>query len=69
MKLPNAPAAYDRFDQSQTRSIIESDLNKSRKSGENVELAPGEQLILRSPNGARWSITVSNAGALSATAL
>ena len=33
------------------------------------EIAPKSRLIMHSPNGARWSITVSNTGTIAATAL
>lgn len=65
MKLPVAPAAYDRLDQTRTRSALEQADARSRKHGENIELV-NDFLILRSPNGTRYKLTVSDLGALSA---
>lgn len=39
------------------------------KRGAHVELPADTFIILRSPDGARWKITVSNAGVLSAVAV
>jgi hypothetical protein len=50
-----------------------AELNKrdvnTRKRDTDVEIAGSQRLILSSPDGTRWSITVSNAGAISATAI
>ena len=67
--LPDAPAAYS---QSQWRQIVAALANAVAgcfHKGEDVELARGERLILRSPNGARWAVKVDNAGAMGTTAL
>lgn len=50
-----------------SRIIIAED-ERNFKRGRDVELARGERLILRSPNGSRWVVTVDNAGALGTTA-
>jgi hypothetical protein len=50
------------------RVLIAED-ERNFKRGRDVELARGERLILRSPDGSRWSVTVDNAGALSTTAV
>lgn len=39
------------------------------KKGRDVELQPGVRFILRSPNGTRYSILVSDAGVISTAAL
>jgi hypothetical protein len=69
MSLPRAPNAYSREDQDRLRTELDKMDAKSRKAGQDVEVAGSERLILSSPNGARWDIQVSNAGALSAVAL
>lgn len=51
-----------------SRIIIAED-ERNFKKGRDVELARGERLILRSPNGSRWVIAVDNTGTLGATAL
>lgn len=68
MRLPRPPDTYDVRDQAETRSIVERAFGSVHKRGEDVEVGDA-RLILKSPNGARWSITVSDAGVLGATAL
>lgn len=61
MKLPFAPPAYDPEDQQRTRSLSEQADNQNLKRGRDIELS-SERLILSSPNGSRWALTVSDAG-------
>lgn len=68
MKLTLAPDKYDRTDQTRLRTAIEHEDARNRKKGVDLEIV-AERLILRSPNGTRYKITVSDAGALSAVAL
>lgn len=67
MKLPKSAVRYDPLDQDMTRSIIERDDLQNFKRNQDVEVRT--RLILASPNGTRYQITVSNAGALVVTAL
>ena len=67
MKLPKSAVRYDSLDQDMTRSIIERDDLQNFKRNQDVEIRT--RLILASPNGTRYQITVSNAGALVVTAL
>lgn len=67
--IPNAPPQYDRGVMSQTLSVIQSELGNRQRKDEDYSLVDGQRLILKSPNGTRYSITVSNAGVLSATAI
>lgn len=69
MSLPRAKADYSTEDQDRLRIEIDKMDAKNRKTGQDVEIAGSERLILASPNGSRWSVVVSNAGALSAVAL
>ena len=69
MSLVRAPMAYSREDQDRLRTTLDTQDAANRKLGQNVEIAGEEKLILSSPNGSRWSVEVSNAGALSAVAL
>lgn len=69
MITPAAPKDYSQQDQASLRTQIEQADNLNHKKRQDVELGVKERLILRSPSGARWSITVSDAGALTATAL
>jgi hypothetical protein len=66
--LPPAPPQYNARNEAQTREAIAQADAASHKKGQDIELGAAK-LILKSPNGTRWALTVSNAGALSATAL
>lgn len=68
MKLPRPAHTYDIRDQAESRSATERAIDTTHKRGEDVEVSPG-RLIIKSPNGTRWSVTVSNAGVVGATAL
>lgn len=69
MNLPRPAQAYDMGDQARTRSQIQSWLERARMQGQDLEIAGAERLILSSPNGNRWALGVSNAGATVWTAL
>lgn len=69
MRLPAAPAVYDtRFEAQRNLTLEQADL-QNRKKNQDLEIAGAERLILSSPNGTRYSITVTNAGVLQATAI
>lgn len=68
MKLPSAAQEYDLRDQAQLRNLLERADVQNRKQGQDVEIR-GARLILTSPNGTRYSVTVDNSGNLSTTAL
>lgn len=68
MNLASPAPNYNVTDQAQLRRALMTADNQNRKAGQNVELR-AESLILRSPNGDRWKITVSNSGVVSASAL
>ena len=68
MKLPPAPSAYSRLDQTDVRRQIELAEQQNHKRNRDVEVGSA-RLILTSPNGTRYSITVSNAGVISAVAV
>ena len=68
MKLPNPAGAYNpRMEIERNRQIEQADA-QNRKQGRDVEIG-NNKLVLRSPDGSRWQITVSNTGTISATAL
>jgi hypothetical protein len=69
MRLPDPGQRYEPRNEAETRAALERADELNRKKGRDVDLSQGERLILKSPDGTRWSITVSNAGALSATSL
>ena len=68
MNLSSPDETYSRENEAQTRDAIARADGRNRKLGQDVELAV-ERLILRSPDGTRWKLNVSNAGVLSATSL
>jgi hypothetical protein len=69
MKLPNPPIQYDQSFESQRNGFIEQIEQQTFKRQADVEITLPQRLILRSPNGNRWVISVSNAGALVVSAL
>lgn len=69
MSLPRAPVQYGKEDQDRLRKSLDQRDAENRKKRQDVEIAGSERLILSSPNGSRWNITVDNAGALAAVAL
>lgn len=55
-------------DDRQTRNVLDNHERRlSRVELSDVLMGDGRRLFLRSPNGHYWNITVSDAGALSAT--
>ena len=68
MILPEAQRNYDFVQENQRNNLIEQADNLNRKKNQDVELR-GERLILQSPDGTRFSITVANDGTITATSL
>lgn len=68
MRLPSPPAMFQTSYQSALNVQIEQADDLNHKKLQDVEIGEA-RLILRSPNGSRFSVTVDNAGNLSATAL
>lgn len=69
MNLPSAPATYSQQDQQAMRNAVLRADDENFKKGVDVRLQRSERLIMPSPDGTLWSISVSNAGALVVTAL
>ena len=68
MRLPNPPVNYTaQVEYERNRTIELADRNNHKRNSD-VEIGIG-RLILTSPNGTRYSITVDNAGVISATAV
>jgi hypothetical protein len=68
VNLPSPAKVYDPSDQAQTRAAIRQADGENFKRGRDVEIGDG-RLILTSPNGTRWNITIDNTGALIRTSL
>lgn len=69
MNLQPPPLDYDATIEIERNREIESADLLNRKKRQDLEISSSERLILSSPNGSRFSLTVSNSGVLSATAL
>lgn len=69
MKLPNPPAKYDPVYEAQRNKTIEQIGALSFQRVSDVEIFLPQRLILRSPDGTKYVISVDNSGVLSATAL
>lgn len=63
-RLPSAAPRYDAHDQATTRQLIEQELTRMRSDLSDALLANGGGLLLRSPNGTHWLLTVDNTGTL-----
>ena len=66
--LPNIPDRYDARAERDRNDVIQRADNDNLKRNQDIELV-GIRLILRSPDGSRWSITVDDLGVVGATAL
>lgn len=69
VKLPVALPNYNRESEQEMRKRLEIEDALSFKKGQDLRLQRGERLILVSPNGTLYYITVDNAGALGTTAV
>jgi hypothetical protein len=68
MQLSAPPAIYDPFNEGHMRATLMREDSRNRKKDEDVDMG-ASKLILISPNGTRYAVMVSNAGALSTVAL
>lgn len=69
MRLPDPSARYDQQAEGRRNREIEQADARNLKRQQDIEFTSGMRLIMPSPDGTRWSLTVSNAGALVLTAL
>lgn len=68
MKLRNPGPVYNRDNEADRNRQLEAADRENHKRGRDVEIGEG-RLILTSPDGTRFDITVSNAGALVVTSI
>jgi len=68
MILAKAPDGYNQPDQEDTRFLITQADKQNVKKGDDIYFTRN-RLIIASPDGARWALSVDNAGALTAVAL
>lgn len=69
MKLPVPSLQYNPVLESQRNTLLEQADQQNFKRQADVEVVAPQRLILRSPDGTRWKITVSNTGVLTASTL
>ncbi len=69
MRLPLPSREYNfQIETLRNQTIEQADLI-NQKINQDVEIADGQRLIVRSANGSRFSLVVSDAGVLSATSI
>lgn len=68
MKLPVAPQVYSPRWAAEYARRFDALVTQVQYTGRDVEIASG-RLILTSPDGTRYSVTVDNAGNLSTTSI
>jgi hypothetical protein len=69
MRLPVPPGRYDQTLEAQRNLTLEQADLQNLKRQADVEVTEPQRLILRSPNGTRYKLVVSNVGVLTATTL
>lgn len=67
--LPSAPLEYNTRDQANLRKALQEADQQNIKKRRDIYLVQGERLILKSPNGTTYALTVDNSGVLSTTAV
>lgn len=68
MKLANPAPVYSRADELERNRALELADMQNHKRGRDIEVGAG-RVIVKSPDGTRWEITVSNAGVVGASAV
>jgi hypothetical protein len=68
VRLPSPTPRYSVTNEAQRNLTLELADNLNHKKSQDVEIGDG-RLILQSPNGTRYQLTISNAGVVGATAL
>ena len=70
VKLGRAPDKYDQRSEQEFRTEMDRRDLMTHKRGAHLDVGGADfYVILYSPNRSRWSVTVSNLGVLTATAL
>lgn len=67
--LPKPKQAYDYTNEVELRRTLENALNNALASGETITLQPNQRIVMSSPDGTRFYLTVDNSGVVGATAL
>ena len=70
LTLPRATAAYDSANEQTVRGLLEAADRDNLKRGRDLDLGHAAAgLILVSPNGTRWRLTIGNDGSLATVGL
>lgn len=69
LRLPVPTPGYDPVREAEKNKLIEQADQVNHKRTADLEIVTPQRLILRSPDGTRWKITVDNSGTLSASTL
>jgi hypothetical protein len=69
MKLPRPGVEYNQIEEQSFRRALELADAINRKKNANIEMGQDELIIIRSPNGTRFYLSVSNLGVLTATSM
>jgi len=69
MKLPLPGPAYEQSRENLRNQMLELADKMNIKRSETIEVRDPQLLVLVSPDGTKWKITVSNAGVIAATAI
>ena len=65
-RLPSPPEQYAVRDQSRIHQVIEEELDKRWERFQDIEV-PTSRIILTSPDGTRYELTVDDAGVVGTT--
>lgn len=70
IRLGPAPSQYDQRAEQEFRAEMDRRDNNVHKRGRHLDLGGKDfYVVLYSPNGSRWAVTVDNSGNLATTAL
>lgn len=69
MSLSRAPGQYSQDAENRFREELNREISRARKRGADLEIAGQERLIMASPNGERWVVSVADDGTIAAVAL
>jgi hypothetical protein len=68
MRLPDATGEYSQQQEQQKNLLLEQADTLNVKKFQDIEIGDAK-LVLKSPDGSRFSVTVDNSGNLSATSI
>ena len=68
MRLPDVPNSYLSSRERERNRTLEREDRRNQKVEQDVDIG-GARLVITSPDGTRFSITVSNGGTIAATSI